>query len=114
MERVQALVERVQHQALVERVEAQVGRVLRGPVTGNDSGGGSSVMAGAALSPLTATAPSVPQLYGLFSWPISTDGSIARGFLVSFLLACGGGKCVLCAALWPCQLCGTSYGSRSI
>ena len=33
---------------------------------------------------------------------------------MTFLLASSDAKCVPCATLWPCLLCGTLYGSRSI
>ena len=67
-----------------------------------------------ACCPLTANAPSVPQVYLFVLWPTSTDGRAAPHSDVPFLLAVGGDKCVLCAALRLCLLCVTSHRSRSM
>ena len=71
-------------------------------------------MLGAAPSPLTANAPSVPEAHSLFLWTTSTDGRIARRFYVSFLLASGVDKCVQCAAVWTCLLSCIFRGSHSM
>ena len=71
-------------------------------------------MLGAAPSPLTANAPSVPEAHSLFLWTTSTDGCIARRFYVSFLLASGVDKCVQCAAVWTCLLSCIFRGSHSM
>ena len=44
----------------------------------------------------------VPQVYLFVLWPTSTDGRAAPHSCVPFLLAVGGDKCVLCAALRLC------------
>ena len=71
-------------------------------------------MLGAALSPLTAKAPSVPEAHTLFVSTTSTDGRIAHCFCVSFLLASAGDKCVQSAAAWTCLLSCPFCGSCSM
>ena len=71
-------------------------------------------MLGAACCPLTADSRSVQQVHELFSQPSSTDSRGSRRFDMTFLLASSDVKCVPCATLRPCLLCGTLYGSRSI
>ena len=71
-------------------------------------------MLGAACCPLTADSRSVQQVHELFSQPSPTDSRVSRRFYMTVLLASSDVKCVPCATLRPCLLCGTLYGSRSV